>query len=319
MKKTLKTIIKKSNNLLQRFSYILDYRINNPMIRLRNDYQNLLRRNGLNTCYNRFISRDYDPNKKNILIAIDSPAVVEYQKWLKPEMEFIAEISFANYYNLEYYYCPRTLYATNDVVVYFNPSREFKKSKLVSMIYSRLKQLKGHKFRHEVAELFKDQIDRYGTGADDSIKTTDIKKIVTLDKYMFQIAIENGKYPEYVSEKFYDCLKTRTIPIYWGGEEAIKKMGFDTNGIFFFDTIEDLKKILEEKISQSTYEERIEAVNYNLIRLYEIRTEMKFNFYLNTLQGLRSQNSLTTSTSTSKNFIILSYNPLYQFYILFVS
>ena len=284
MNKFLKAIIKKGNNLLQKLIYVIDYKINNPVNRIKNDYQNLFRRNGLNICYNRYIPTDYDPRKKNILIAIESPAVIEYYKWLEPEMKFIAEISFANYYNLKYYYCPRSLYAANDSYVYFRLSREYKKNRLVSMIYSRAKILVGHKLRHEVADKFKDKINRYGTGADDSIQKTDIKKIDTLDKYMFQIAIENGKHPEYVSEKFYDCLKTRTIPIYWGGEEAIKKMGFNTDGIFFFDTIEDLKKILEEDVSQSTYEERKEAIDYNLIRLHEIRTEMKFNFYLNTLQ-----------------------------------
>ena len=279
-----KVIIKRSNRLLQRFMYNLDYKINNPLNRLRNDFQHLFRKNGLNICYNGFIPKDYDPEKKNILIAIDSPAVVEYNKWLKPEMEFIAEISFANYYNLDYYYCPRELYATSDVVVYFNPSREYNKNRLVSMIYSRAKTLEGHKMRHEVGELFQDQIDTYGTGTDDSLKTTDVKKIDTLDKYMFQIAIENGKYPEYVSEKFYDCIKTRTIPIYRGGEVAIKKMGFNTDGILFFNTIEELEKILEEKVSELLYKKNKVVLDYNLNRLIEIRNERKLNFFLNTLQ-----------------------------------
>jgi hypothetical protein len=284
MKNNIRAVIKKGNNLLQRLVYILDYRINNPVIRILNDYQNLFRKNGLNICYNDFIPRDYDSNKKNILIAIDSPAVVEYHKWLKPDMKFIAEISFANFYNLEYYYCPRELYATSDVVVKLMPSRQYNKNRLVSMIFSKLKILEGHKLRHEVADIFKDQIDLYGTGTGDSKKITDIKKIDTLDNYMFQIAIENGRHPEYVSEKFHDCIKTRTIPIYRGGEQAIKKMGFNLEGILFFDTVEDLEKILEEKVSKATYEKKKEAIDYNLKRLIEIRNEMKFNFFLNTLQ-----------------------------------
>lgn len=285
MNKFLRAIIKKGNNLLQKLAYDIDYKINNPVNRIKNDYQNLFRRNGLNICYNKNIQTYYDPGKKNILIAIESPAVIEYYKWLEPEMKFIAEISFANYYNLKYYYCPRNLYATNDNYVYFRPSREYKKNRLVSMIYSRAKVLEGHKLRHEVADKFKDKIDRYGTGAEDSMLTTDIKKIDTLDKYMFQIAIENGKYHEYVSEKFFDCVKTRTIPIYWGGRKAIKKMGFDNEGILFFNTIEDLENILEEKVSKSTYMKKKEVIDYNLNRLREIRTEVKFNFYRNTLQA----------------------------------
>ena len=61
-------------------------------------------------------------------------------------------------------------------------------------------------------------------------------------------------------------------------------MGFNTEGILFFDTIEDLDNILEEKVSKSTYSKRIQALEYNLNRLVEIRNNLKLLFFLNTLQ-----------------------------------
>ncbi len=293
MKKILNTIIEKGMNLLLRRLSIEVYREKNPFARMQRNFKDLFNKNGLNICYNRFTQRDYDSEKNNILIAIESPAVIEYQGWLDPEMEFIAEISFANFYNLENYYCPRELYAADDFYVNLNPSREYKKIRLISMIYSNYQYLEGHKLRHEVANRFKNRIETFGAGLENSTEKKGksyyypnsiyMRKIFSLDQYMFQIVIENGKYPEYVSEKFYDCLKTRTIPIYWGGEEAIMKMGFNTDGILFFNTVKDLENILEEKVSKSTYSKKIPAIEFNFNKLIEIRNKMKLNFFLNSL------------------------------------
>jgi len=314
MIKILKAIIKKGNNFLQNIMYNIDYRINNPTRRLLNDFQHLFRKNGMNFCFNRLIPRDYDSEKKNILIAIESPAVVKYEKWLKPEMEFIAEISFANFYNLENYYCPRELYAPNDFYVNLNTSKKYNKNRLISMIYSGSKHLEGHKLRHKVADRFKNQIEIFGSGSIESTEKNKnlfypnskyIKKIFSLDKYMFQIVIENGKFPEYVSEKFYDCLKTRTIPIYWGGEQAVKKMDFNTEGILFFDSIEDLETTLKEKVTESNYKSKSQAIEYNFNKLIEIRNRLKFNFFLN---GFMSLYFHSIYSYHGKNYSAMSLN-----------
>jgi len=315
MKKKLKNIIKKSLSLIQRklpmdiqigkiieigLSLVrgrlpIDIHIRkNPSVKLIKNYQDLFRNNGFNVCYNNSIREDYDSKKKNILIAIESPAIIEYHKWLDPKMEFIAEISFANFYNLKNYYCPRELYAGNDFYINLNPSRKYKKERLVSLIYSKRQHLEGHKLRHEIANRFQSRIELFGSGIENSREkkgisyyypnTNKVRKIFSLDRYMYQIVIENGKHPEYVSEKFFDCLKTRTIPIYWGGEKAVRTMGFDIEGIFFFDTIEDLEISMEEKVSKSTYNKKIHALEFNLNRLIEIRNNLKLLFFLNTLQ-----------------------------------
>ena len=240
----------------------------------------LLRKNGYNICYNKTIPEDYDPSKKNILLAIETPEVIEYQGWLKPDMKFYAEISFANFYNLKNYYCCRTLYVGHDGWVDLDLNNAFdNKAKLVSMIYSTNKKISGHKIRHEIADKFGSRIDLFGSGTGQYLEN----KIDSLADYMFQIVVENGKYPEYVSEKFFDCIKTRTIPIYRGGEDGLRKMGFDKDGVLYFDSMEDLDVILKEKVSTDVYETMLPHAVKNLSRLVELRNESKFNFYLNTI------------------------------------
>ena len=52
-----------------------------------------LKLQGYNVCINDKAREMYDPAKKNILIAAESPEYVEYLKWLDEEMIFEAEIS----------------------------------------------------------------------------------------------------------------------------------------------------------------------------------------------------------------------------------
>jgi len=240
----------------------------------------LFRKNGYNICYNRKIPKDYDPDKKNILITIESPEVIEHEGWLKPDMKFYAEISFANFYKLKNYYCCRTLYAGHDGWVDLDLNKVYdNKTKLVSMIYSKNNRLPGHKMRHNIADKLGEDIDLFGSGTGKYLE----RKIDSLADYMFQVVVENGKYPEYVSEKFFDCIKTRTIPIYRGGEEGLRKMGFISDGVLCFDSMEDLDVILKEKVSTDVYETMLPHAVKNLDRLVELRNESKFNFYLNTI------------------------------------
>jgi hypothetical protein len=243
-------------------------------------YKKLFAYNDVKICYNKWIPADYDPKKSNILIAIESPEVILHNGWIKEDMKFIAEISFANFFKLDNYHCCRTLYSTNDNFVNLVKNHQFSKKELVSMVYSDKKLLKGHQFRHQMASKFADRIHLFGSGTEKKLK----QKSDSLDSYYFQIVIENGKYPEYVSEKFFDCLKTKTIPVYWGGEDAIKKMGFDLNGIIFFDTDSDLENVLNTIVNERSYHEREESLEYNLKRLIEIRNEIKMSFYRNTVQ-----------------------------------
>lgn len=41
-------------------------------------------------------------------------------------------------------------------------------------------------------------------------------KLKFLDSYRFNICFENGSYPGYVTEKLFNALQVKTMPIYWG-------------------------------------------------------------------------------------------------------
>ncbi len=267
-------IIKKISLIIKRYKSLTFWRKSS---------RKLLKFNDINICFNRFIKRDYDPAKKNILIAIESPAVIRQRGWLRDDMKFYAEISFANFYKLKNYYCCRQLYVCNDNYVDLETAKTYqKKNRLVSLIYSNKTSLPGHKLRNEVAGRFKGRLDVYGSGTGRFLN----EKKDSLEGYRFQIVIENDKCLEYVSEKLYDCFKTKTVPIYWGGELAVMKMGFNMDGIIFFDTLDDIEQLLDKQVTEENYQKILPAIECNLNRLIELRNEQKFHFYLNSiLQG----------------------------------
>jgi len=143
-----------------------------------------------------------------------------------------------------------------------------KKSKLVSMIYSDKTWLTGHKLRHIIVngllpKIKFDKIDLFGTG---SPKPIELKSEGTND-YMFQLAIENMKRPNYFADKIYDCFVTGTVPIYWGAPNIGDF--FDTRGIITFSNPQELANILfslsEKKyISMLPYVEK----NFELAKKY---------------------------------------------------
>ena len=282
------TFCKKILNFLKYYTYEKRH----PFNRRFESSQDLLNQNGTNICYNSRIKQDYDPSLDNILVAIESPAVVEHNNWFTDDMEFEAEISFGNFYDLNNYYCPRNLYSTNDFYMEFKPDKNYSnKNKLVSIIASNKKSLPGHKLRHQIIDDDDLDIDEFGSGSEGFVEKYWSKrqqsfiepKRNSLNNYMFQVVVENGKYPEYVSEKFYDCIKAQTIPIYWGGEEAVRKMGFDLDGVLFFDDIEELDRIIDY-ISKDLYDEMRPAIERNQQRLREIRNQCLSEFYLNSVR-----------------------------------
>lgn len=113
----------------------------------------------------------------------------------------------------------------------------YDKSKSVSIVASDKAWLRGHKLRHEVVENFRSQLDVYGR-----VYNPVEYKIDTLKDYKYSIVIENSICDDYFTEKLIDCFVTGTIPIYWG----TKNIGdyFNKNGIIQFDTIDQLRGIL---------------------------------------------------------------------------
>ena len=106
----------------------------------------------------------------------------------------------------------------------------YEKSKMISMIASNKKMCEGHRLRLEWVERLWGQVDLYGRGFNE-IST----KEEGLCDYMFSVAIENGQYETYFTEKILDCFATGTIPIYKGTKNIVNH--FNQNGIIFLDDI----------------------------------------------------------------------------------
>lgn len=69
------------------------------------------------------------------------------------------------------------------------------------------------------------------------------RKIEGLKPYKFSIGVENSREKNYISEKFYDCILTNTIPIYYGATNI--KDVFPENGYFVIEDIENTEEILQ--------------------------------------------------------------------------
>jgi hypothetical protein len=144
----------------------------------------------------------------------------------------------------------------------------YKKNKNISIIASSKNFTSGHKLRHEVISKYSQFIDVFGRGY------SPIEyKIDGLQDYRFSIVIENCKRDYWFTEKLIDCLRTGTIPIYWG----CPSIGdfFNTNGFIIFNEIEELGSILP-KINEELYNTKLEFIeeNFNLSLDYIIPDEI---------------------------------------------
>lgn len=135
--------------------------------------------------------------------------------------------------------------------------KNFTKNKLVSIIASHKRMTYGHVFRHEIIQNI--------TGVDvwgDGYKYFTSKR-EPLSEYMYSIAVMNARYDYYFTEILIDCFMYKAVPIFYG----CPSIGdiFDIRGMYTFETIDELNKILDT-ISQSDYNDKIEFINNN----YEI-------------------------------------------------
>ena len=83
----------------------------------------------------------------------------------------------------------------------------------------------------------------------------------------YSIALENEKTENWITEKLIDCFATKTIPIYWGCPNIGEY--FNVHGILTFDTLDDLKEILDN-LSESYYDKLSDVIeeNYEKSKLY---------------------------------------------------
>jgi len=143
----------------------------------------------------------------------------------------------------------------------------YEKSKMISMISSNKRMCEGHAKRLEWVERIGDQVDLYGRGFNE----IELKEEGLCD-YMFSVAIENGQYETYFTEKLLDCFATGTIPVYLGAP--------DIGNHFNKDGIIDLTE--EFEVSEEIYYSKMDAIQENLERAKEMEILEDF-IYINYL------------------------------------
>ena len=172
-------------------------------------------------------------------------SIIEYREEVEDAYEFI----FTHDQRLlslgdKYKWCPAQGFWIKDPKVY-------EKSKMISMIASNKNMCEGHRLRLEWVDRIGDQLDLYGRG---------FKEIADKEEglcdYMFSVAIENGQYETYFTEKLLDCFATGTIPVYLGAPDIGEH--FNKDGII------DLTD--EFDVSEEIYYSKMDAIKDNLER-----------------------------------------------------
>tara|TARA_R110002051_G_C8740195_1_gene498962 strand:+ start:770 stop:1576 length:807 start_codon:yes stop_codon:yes gene_type:complete len=128
----------------------------------------------------------------------------------------------------------------------------YPKSKLVSMISSNKTMCMGHIQRLQWVALLRDKVDLYGRG----FQEIESKEEGLCD-YMFSVAIENGEYDAYFTEKLLDCFATGTIPVYVGAPYIGDH--FNMDGIIMLESPDQI-----DELSEEMYLSRLDAVRDNL-------------------------------------------------------
>jgi hypothetical protein len=144
----------------------------------------------------------------------------------------------------------------------------YEKSKMISMISSNKRMCEGHLKRLEWIDRIGDQVDLYGRGFNE----IELKEDGLCD-YMFSVAIENGQYGTYFTEKLLDCFATGTIPVYLGAPDIGNH--FNMDGIIVLSD--------EFDVSEEIYYSKMDAIQDNLERAKKMEILEDFiweNYYV---------------------------------------
>ena len=135
------------------------------------------------------------------------------------------------------------------------------KKKQVSFITSSKNWAPGHKMRLDIWE---------GLEEAESLNGFEILKYKSppwtssrnflFENAKYSIVVENQKLDNLITEKVIDCFASKTIPIYWGCPNIGEY--FNLDGIITFDTLEELKYILDN-LNELDYDSRIDIIEEN--------------------------------------------------------
>lgn len=138
------------------------------------------------------------------------------------------------------------------------PTRFHDKPKEISAIVSAKTHTRGHRTRLGLMQSLKahfgDRLDWWGRG----INELGASKIEGLKEYRYHIAIENGSWNGYWTEKLIDCYVANCVPIYWGAPDVSKY--FDEDSMIKID-------ISDHSGSIKTIERAIESDAFSSMQL----------------------------------------------------
>jgi hypothetical protein len=102
---------------------------------------------------------------------------------------------------------------------------------------------------------------------------TNIPKRVCYNEPMFHVAVENVRHNNWYTEKIGEAFASKTVPIYWGCPNIGEY--FDQRGILQFDTVEQLKNIINS-LTPELYENMKPYIETN----YKLAYHSYFEFTL---------------------------------------
>jgi hypothetical protein len=126
-------------------------------------------------------------------------------------------------------------------------------------------------------------VDFYGWGNNDNFKPFAHRKGDAIKDYKFCLTVENSHEKYYISEKFYDCILTNTIPIYYGCSNI--KDYWTENGYFLLDNITDHQYVTDKL--KWIYENQDELYNQMLPEVLKMKKRYFEEF--NLLKKIRKE------------------------------
>lgn len=133
-----------------------------------------------------------------------------------------------------------------------------RKTRMLSLIASKKKTLKGHKLRHRIARRLIE------TGKDADVIGGGYRpfadKSEGLAPYRYSVVIENSRQPGYFTEKLVDALLLETVPIYWGAPDIADF--FNPKGMMICESEAEILKAVAE-MSEADYQARAAAIAEN--------------------------------------------------------
>jgi hypothetical protein len=202
--------------------------------------------------------------KYKIAWVLESPDITPYQRnWLRQNIDLYDRVITFDEALLREFPKKCLFYLLGGTWIKKEDQKIWDKTKNTSIIASVKNWTSGHKFRHEIVNKFRNNIDMVcGNG----YQKMDYK-LDGLKDFRYSFIIENTNKPFYFSEKLIDSFLTGTIPIFFG-TSGIEQF-FDVRGIEVINTIADIDF---SKYTEKNYISKMEYVktNFELAKKYAI-------------------------------------------------